>query len=536
VRHRPLWIAIVLGLLVLRLPSLAQPIGGDQGLYAYEGQRLLHGGVPYIDMWDQKPPAIALVYAILWRVWPHPSVVAAADLVAAGLVAWLLIVLGKRLHTATVGYGAAAIFLLFGNPYLSRLAGIHVRAQCETFIALAATAALVLVSVPRRRRRHLWAAGICLGVACWLKYNAIVLVAPLVVLMLAQHPFDVVSGVRAARLAPSIARDFAVVMAGSLSVTALVLGYFALNGGLTDLRLATIDYNLQYSRETYGGVWAAATHVLAMPILRARVEMLWFLAGLGTLLLIMRRVDRWTFVVMTWLAAALVSIAINGARDLPQYFVQAHPALALLASAGLATLTLQRRLIRIAAGLLLVAGLVRVGVEAPRAYVRLGGLPQLVENVLFDAGYVLRGGFDRAGYLERFAGDKYKAAMVESLIERVRASTRPDDAVLVFGFVGGVVGAGAERVSPTRFFWSRPIIAEFAAGRPGYGSEGLLKDLERHPPALVVLQRQDWHSSVDPLPNSLEFFLATPRLRSWLEASYALEDDGDMFAIWRRRS
>ena len=50
-------------LLLLRLPSLVQPMGADQSLYAYVGDRIRAGGLPYRDAWDQKPPAIHFLYA-----------------------------------------------------------------------------------------------------------------------------------------------------------------------------------------------------------------------------------------------------------------------------------------------------------------------------------------------------------------------------------------------------------------------------------------------------------------------------------------
>ena len=50
----------------------------------------------------------------------------------------------------------------------------------------------------------------------------------------------------------------------------------------------------------------------------------------------------------------------------------------------------------------------------------------------------------------------------------------------------------AERVSSSRFFWSRPVIAGFNDGVPGYGAAGVLADLQRRPPAIVALQEIDW--------------------------------------------
>lgn len=76
----------------------------------------------------------------------------------------------------------------------------------------------------------------------------------------------------------------------------------------------------------------------------------------------------------------------------------------------------------------------------------------------------------------------------------------------------------------------------FEDGRPGYGPAGLLHDLERDPPTLVVLQKLDWHVGEPDLPNSAEFFLANPALRGWLEAGYAPDRETGMFAVWRRRS
>ena len=66
-----LFVALAGALLIVRLPSLAQPMGADQGLYAYVGERIRHGGVPYVDAWDQKPPAIHYTYAALRAIWPR---------------------------------------------------------------------------------------------------------------------------------------------------------------------------------------------------------------------------------------------------------------------------------------------------------------------------------------------------------------------------------------------------------------------------------------------------------------------------------
>jgi mono/diheme cytochrome c family protein len=99
----------------LRIPSLQQPAGADQSLYAYIGERILHGEVPFRDDWDQKPPGIHATYAVLWAIWPDERVVPAADLVVAVATALLLLALA-------FGATAAGEFVREGarKPYTIR--------------------------------------------------------------------------------------------------------------------------------------------------------------------------------------------------------------------------------------------------------------------------------------------------------------------------------------------------------------------------------------------------------------------------------
>ena len=137
---RVLLLALIGALLLVRLPSLVQPMGPDQGLYAYVGERIRHGELAYRDAWDQKPPGIHYVYAALRTLSSRDVVVPAADLAAAALVAALLWAIGTRLCGPLAGGLSAVLFLLLSDPSLARYGGFRVRAQAETFIALAVAA------------------------------------------------------------------------------------------------------------------------------------------------------------------------------------------------------------------------------------------------------------------------------------------------------------------------------------------------------------------------------------------------------------
>jgi hypothetical protein len=505
-------LALACVLLVVRLPSLVQPMGADEGLYAYVGERILEGGLPYRDAWDQKPPAIHFTYAVMRAVLPRDAAVPAADLLVAALVATLLWRLGTQVGGRAAGPWSAVVFLCLSNPAFARLGGVAVRAQCETFIAAATTGAFLCLARSRTHpgARSLITAGALFGVAFTFKYNAAAYgLAGLFSLWIW----------RALTM-----RSVGLLATGFLAPPALMALCFAVGGALRDLYDATILYNVRYSGETYQGPWHAVTYLFTFPVRHARVDALWLVGGAGcVVLLLAARRDPHRLFAVAWVGAACLTIAINGSRDLPQYFIQAAPALALAAAwAGSLVFTRSTALSTITA--LAVA----VGVW------RVNDFPKLVDNTWRDARYAF-GRVTRETHLARY-GDrttrKYSALAVDELGAFLRSHSKPADTIYVFGFSSGAY-VNADRKSASRFFWSRPVIVGFNDGRPGYGVAGLLDELRANRPVVVALQQRDWYPDVD---DSAHFFLATPLLASWLRASYTTIAGPEGFDVWLKRT
>jgi hypothetical protein len=147
---------------------------------------------------------------------------------------------------------------------------------------------------------------------------------------------------------------------------------------------------------------------------------------------------------VAWTAAACLTIAINGSRDLPQYFVQAAPALALAAAWGATFVRTPSRALNVAIAIAVLVGVYRVN-----------DFDKLASNTWHDAQYLM-GRTTWAEHLARY-GDrstrKYSAQAMDELGTFMRDHTAPADSVYVFGFSSGAyVSAG--RMSASRFFWT----------------------------------------------------------------------------------
>jgi hypothetical protein len=220
-----------------------------------------------------------------------------------------------------------------------------------------------------------------------------------------------------------------------------------------------------------------------------------------------------------------VSIVINGSRNLPQYFVQAAPALALAAGVA-AALTMPRlpRVLQWTVAIVLAVFVWRAGSDP---------FPKLAENIWQDTKYAL-GQVDRRTHLARFGGrdvDKYSALDNADLGAFFAAHTRPDEPIYVFGYSPASY-VYAERKSASRFFWSRPVIVDFNHADPSYGVAGLAADLARSRPAYIALQMHDWPDVGDSGP----FFLSQPHLLERLKFSYHQVPTIEGFQMWERNS
>src|SRR4051812_5920020 len=91
-------LVIITAAFAIRLPGLAEPLGINQGVFSTAAWGLDQGLGLYRDLWDQKPPAIHLVYWLAFRLLgTAPPAVFWLDFAAAVLTGVLIGLVAYRL-------------------------------------------------------------------------------------------------------------------------------------------------------------------------------------------------------------------------------------------------------------------------------------------------------------------------------------------------------------------------------------------------------------------------------------------------------
>lgn len=239
--------AALVGVLV-GLPSLAFPLGHDQGLYEYVGREwLVHGAIPYRDVLEQKTPGVFLVNGLAIALFgEHPWGVRVLELLA-------VIALGVLAAETQAKRppGIHGVCVLAASVFYYGFFNFWDTAQCELWVALFVVAAVAAITrLPTR------AATIASGLACGV---ALVFKPPALFLAI------VCAGILRSRVRSRGA--LATFVGLALAPWAALLLYFAHAHALDALRDVLVGANGYYARHEpasknpFEFVWRATTIV-----------------------------------------------------------------------------------------------------------------------------------------------------------------------------------------------------------------------------------------------------------------------------------
>ncbi len=526
---RALVVIAILFVLMRALPILSFPLGRDQGTYLTIGQGLLEGKQLYRDLWDNKPPGIFIVYAGIAKLFGRVMWSAAAvDILLLLVISYLLFCFTEP----SLGRAGAAVAVVVHASMHGEMKYFWI-AQPETFQLACVLAGYLLMA----RRGSGWRAssvlaGLLLGGACWLKYNAVAFLPFLLLL-----PYLDTSQLdrKAPRLALSISwRNWfqrAAYLLGALAaVVVLVLAWIFVKGAWPAMREMQFEVLPRYAAM---GI-ERNRHYLLSVFTRTNYDLgVWNLwAALAGLIVARLRRDLRRFAPV-FLAAVIsyAAVAIQ-IRFHDYYFQTCYPFFAALwaylavnvfeGSRALARVFKQRGW-RLAAGLLWVVFAQAVFWPLPEEFAQLTNrYEELREWQVDPAGFysnyprqlpfeLLRGQFEVIHYLKQHAA--------------------PSDGVFVWGsncliyFLSG-------HQPPTRFVSNLGIISLWA--KPSWREE-LVRDLQSTQPRFIVVTRGDALPTITYVKADSEKYLDLyPDLRVLIAQNYGEVSDFGSFVIYER--
>ena len=223
----------------------------DVNCYFTVGRGILHGLVPYRDLYEQKGPLVYYVYALASLISENSFL---GVFLLEGLSFSCFAYLGGRIAETLTGWGkafwpsAAALTVLVPiTPAFS-----HGASAEEFFLSVLALGLFIVLKALHDQRpltdRQGFVLGLCAAAGLWTKYTFCGLFAGLALAVLLWYLCR-----KEAKKLPKLIGFF---MLGVLALSAAVIGWFSLHGALGDLWQAYFVDNLsQYSQNIRSGAY-----------------------------------------------------------------------------------------------------------------------------------------------------------------------------------------------------------------------------------------------------------------------------------------
>lgn len=318
---------------ILNWPAARLPFERDEGEYALAATIAASGGIPYRDVFLQKPPGIILAYRALIAATDGSALaIHVALLVLYILTAALLGAIAWRLSGRAL---AAALSIILYALALSIPLFQASAANAEAFmVGAVVAAAYTLVRAAKSTRPIAWVVmcGLAIGVAGMMKQTA----APHALWLFGGLIF-VAPTQRDRWRWPLIACLVAVAVAAAISAP-----YFRVGAG-RELLDGVIWHNLEYRGGQLERAFKLRAHV---PVIEAML--VGVVLGLVTLIgiAILARKRQWWHVVVLggWVASAWVGVSVNAVYR-GHYLLQLLPPLVLFAALALLKAPAQARIV-----------------------------------------------------------------------------------------------------------------------------------------------------------------------------------------------
>lgn len=327
------WALIILILLVavaLRVHLLDVPLERDEGEYAYAGQLILQGFLPYTKVYNMKMPGIYGAYALMMAIFGQTLTGIHLGLMMLNLATIIfLFLLGKQLLDRTTGVIAAVSFAVLSVG--QSVQGVF--ANAEHFVILPAVAGMFILlrATDSRRPLPLFLSGLLFGLAFLMKQHGAAYIAFASAYLMYQGRRTQPASLR------TVLTNILVFLAGAALPFALTCLFFLASGVFDKFWFWIFTYAREYVSQGSPAVgWVIFIHNLRLIVSSA--PLLWVLAGWGVLaFFIDEKARARLFFIETLVIFSFLAI-VPGYYFRPHYFVLLLPAISLLIGVGISAM------------------------------------------------------------------------------------------------------------------------------------------------------------------------------------------------------
>jgi 4-amino-4-deoxy-L-arabinose transferase-like glycosyltransferase len=292
-------------------------ISPDEGYFAFMGNSILNGSIPYVDFADNKPPGIWYLLSLGFLVFGK-SIYVAREItyVAHALSAFVLYLIGKKLWNEKIGMISALLFLI--GILIPAFEGFY--ALTEPFLTLFSLLGFLLFVKGREQKLFLLASGAAIGISTLFKQTGILLLFAIIIFYLCNLWIPVN---RKKEYLTASAESIFLLLCGFIVPILIVVSYFWSVHALIPLTQYVI-----FGLKEYG----TQLNISALGYKFLSFSIIWFLSSVSLLTIgykFIKKSSNWETLLAIWLLLSLCPLV---SRQYGHYFIQILPPACLLAS------------------------------------------------------------------------------------------------------------------------------------------------------------------------------------------------------------
>jgi hypothetical protein len=512
-----------LGLIILfagliRVPSLTQPLGPDQGVVSVIAEGILKGELPYRDYWEMGSPAIFFTYALMFKIFgTSMKAIPMTDILVAMLSTYLVFLLSSHIWNRKVGYVSALLFAFFANGVrLGMHAGGDIAfgtfwyiAQRETFMIPLILASIYLLICGWERRNsfaYLAFSGVLAGLAFVYKFPSLIIFL-VIILYLDFYSFIIDKQNQTVK---NILVKNMVFTLGFLIAPAGFAAFFALKGVTNEM----IDAVFKYIILVYGEIGLNHLGIMKMGLMHTLFIaqenfILWIFFLTSSVFILTSDRSKENIAVVLWSVASLLYVIAH--REFFGYhYLLVLPPFSILAGYGLvkaldAPIRLRQLFTADLGKIFVILALVaNLAFFTTLNYIHYTKFYYYVTGSISKEEYY--------AYFNAYPKHDYSFPVNYHIAQYLLENTNKNDTIYTIGGIEGVLHFLSKRKSPSRFVFTWILFS----GRHGQAKQAkkfrqeVLKDLRGKKPKYIITVRD------------LETFKQFSGIYSFVKRNYSL--------------